>query len=69
MSITVYTSQGDTVESICFQHYGYTSGVTEQVLDENPGLAALGIVLPMGTQIELPEISARTQPKTQNLWD
>ena len=69
MFTTVISVQGDTVENICFKHYGYTSGVTEQVLNTNPGLASLGAILPMGTRIELPDISTRTQPKTTNLWD
>ena len=69
MPVVITSVQGDTVDLICFNHYGYTSGVTEQVLDNNPGLAALGVVLPMGTKIELPDTSARTQPKTLNLWD
>jgi len=69
MPAIVTSVQDDTVENICFKHYGYTSGVTEQVLNNNPGLAALGVVLPMGTKLELPDISIRTQPKTINLWD
>ncbi|MCW8965195.1 MAG: tail protein X [Candidatus Pacearchaeota archaeon] len=69
MPAIVTSVQGDTVDLICFNHYGYTSGVTEQVLNNNPGLAALGVILPMGTKIELPDITARTQPKTINLWD
>ncbi|MEG6501264.1 tail protein X, partial [Escherichia coli] len=30
--------QGDTVDLLCFRHYGTTQGVTAQVLDANPGL-------------------------------
>ncbi|HFU8467441.1 tail protein X, partial [Escherichia coli] len=29
--------QGDTVDLLCFRHYGTTQGVTAQVLDANPG--------------------------------
>ncbi|TLX52838.1 phage tail protein, partial [Stutzerimonas nosocomialis] len=28
--------QGDTVDAICWRHYGRTAGVVEQVLDANP---------------------------------
>lgn len=69
MGDIVFSVQGDTVELICYRRYGYTSGVTEQILNTNPGLAALGPILPMGTKIELPDITAKTQPKTLNLWD
>lgn len=31
--------QGDTVDLLCFRHYGTTQGVTEQVLAANPGLS------------------------------
>ncbi|STL08707.1 Tail protein X (GpX) [Escherichia coli] len=30
--------EGDTVDSLCFRYYGTTQGVTEKVLDANPGL-------------------------------
>ncbi|EFA5242881.1 phage tail protein, partial [Escherichia coli] len=30
--------EGDTVDSLCFRYYGTTQGVTEKVLDTNPGL-------------------------------
>lgn len=33
--------QGDTLDLILFRHYGYTAGITEQVLNLNPGLAEL----------------------------
>ena len=28
--------QGDTLDLILFRHYGYTAGITEQVLNLNP---------------------------------
>lgn len=66
----VISRQGDTVDSLCWQHLGSTDAV-EQVLALNPGLAALGPVLPMGTVVTLPD-PATTTPTTQptiNLWD
>lgn len=63
--------QGDTVDLICDRFFGRTEGVTEAVIDSNPGLAALGAILPHGTQITLPapEALKPSTPKTINLWD
>lgn len=62
--------QGDTVDAICWRHYGRTAGVVEQVLDANPGLADLGPVIPHGTQVQLPEQAVRAeQRQVVNLWD
>lgn len=61
--------QGDTVDLICHRHLGRTDMV-ESVLDANPGLAALGTVLPMGTEIDLPDTApAATSTDTLQLWD
>ncbi len=62
--------QGDTVDAMCWRHYGRTAGIVEQVLEANPGLADLGPVIPHGTLIELPEQAVRAeQRQTVNLWD
>ena len=29
--------QNDTVDQLCWRHYGKTAGVTEKVLEANPG--------------------------------
>jgi phage tail protein X len=52
----VNAQQNDTVDAVCWRHYGRTQGTVEAVLEANPGLAELGAVLPIGTAIELPEI-------------
>lgn len=46
--------QGDTVDLLCFRHYGTTQGVTEKVLAANPGLCGQ-IFLEAGQEVELPE--------------
>jgi phage tail protein X len=67
---SVRAQQGDTVDAICWRYYGRTAGVVEQVLDANPGLAALGPVLPMGSLITMPEAAAQAeQRQVVNLWD
>lgn len=63
------TSQGDTLDFICWKYYGQQSGAVEAVLLANPGLADLGPVLPINTEITLPVL---TQPARQaqpiRLW-
>jgi phage tail protein X len=64
------TSQDETVDIACYRFYGRTAEVTEAVLDANPGLAAIGPILPFATQISMPAIEARsTLPKLTSLWD
>ena len=64
---SVRSRQSDTVDLIADRHYGDTS-MTVAILEANPGLAALGVVLPSGTLIVLP---AQETPVQQgvNLWD
>lgn len=66
---TVRAAQGDTLDLICWRHYGRTTGVVEQVLEANPGLARLGPILPHGTLVQLPEIATQPQRQTVQLWD
>lgn len=66
----IVTRQGDTVDKVCWQRYGQTSGMVEKVLNANPHLSRLGPVLPVGTTIELPEVPTTYEQKpTINLWD
>jgi len=58
---TVIAAQGDTVDSLCWHYYGRTAGVTEAVLDANPGLADLGPIIPHGTTV-----ICRTRPLNPN---
>lgn len=65
----VYALQGDTVDDICYRHYGRTEQVTELVYEANHGLAEAGPVLPHGYPVDLPELSASSTSDTVNLWD
>lgn len=65
----VIAQQGDTVDALCQRHLGDTAGVTEQVFDLNPGLAALGAILPMGTRVELPDVQAKPEKPLIKLWE
>lgn len=65
----VIAQQGDTVDALCWRHLG-SSATVEAVLEANPGLAALGPVLPMGTPVTLPEQTAESAPSNLiQLWD
>ncbi|MFG0467018.1 tail protein X [Pseudomonas putida] len=67
---SVIANQGDTVDAICWRYYGRTAGVTEAVLDANPGLADLGPVIPHGTAVTLPDAAPQAeQRQVVNLWD
>jgi len=66
----VIANQGETVDALCWRIYGRTAGVTEAVLDANPGLADLGTNLPHGTLVQLPEMAPQAEQRQMvNLWD
>lgn len=62
------TKEGDTADLICWHIYGRTSGVVEQVLAANPGLAALGPIIPAGTLVKLPALEASSNTAQVDLW-
>ncbi|AQT48790.1 baseplate protein [Burkholderia phage Momento] len=49
--------QGETLDALCWRHYASTASTVEAVLEANPGLAELGVVLPMGTVVDMPELN------------
>lgn len=61
------TSDGDILDRICLKYYGQQSGAVEFVLDNNPGLAALGPVFNAGVVIQLPPMTIPPKP-TVRLW-
>ncbi|MCO8066817.1 tail protein X [Acinetobacter schindleri] len=70
MAKTINALQNDTVDAICWREYGRSSGVVEKVLEANPGIAAYGPILPMGTEVILPDLETPQQIKqTIQLWD
>lgn len=65
----VSAHQGDTVDLLCHRHLRRTD-IVVSVLEANPGLAALGAVLPMGTEVVLPDSAPAATTKTLvQLWD
>jgi len=72
MTSTATALQGDTLDLICWRLLGTTEGgVVEAAYALNPGLAALGTVLPEGTPVVLPDPppAAAVALATVNLWD
>lgn len=63
------TKQGDTLDWICWKHYGRQSGAVEAVLEANPGLAGAGTVLAAGKVIVLPDLPSPGVRDTVKLWD
>ncbi|WP_185998225.1 tail protein X [Novosphingobium aerophilum] len=72
MPSSVIAMQGDTLDMICWRVLGTTEGeVVEQAYALNPGLAALGTILPEGRTITLPDppAAAAVALDTINAWD
>lgn len=70
MTVSIRAQQNDTVDGMCWRHYGRTAGVTEAVLEANPGLADHGPTLPQGLLVQMPEaLAAAPQRQMMNLWD
>ena len=64
------TKDGDTLDAICWAHYGQQAGAVEDVLEANPGLAQAGTVFSAGVLIELPTRNALSQTiQPVRLWD
>lgn len=69
MATSLRANQSETIDAICWRHYGRTAGVTEAVLEANPGLADFGPHLPQGTLVVLPDEAPQPQRQMVNLWD
>ncbi|MEH4266383.1 tail protein X [Klebsiella aerogenes] len=65
----IVTQQRETVDMLCYRHYGKTAGVTEAVMDANPGIADCGVFLPYGCVIEMPDQVPAQAADTLQLWD
>lgn len=69
MATQIRTQQKESVDALCWRHYGRTLGAVEAVLQANPGLARLGLVLPQGILVTMPALSAPPPKTTVSLWD
>ena len=62
------TVAGQTLDEITWRHYGDATGMTELVLEANPGLADYGPVLPSSLIVELPEYTPTKTVEGVKLW-
>lgn len=70
MPTAIRTNQDDTVDALCWRFYGRTAGVTEAVLEANPGLADHGPILPQGLVVNMPEAqTSAPQRQMVQLWN
>jgi phage tail protein X len=70
MPDTLRARQGDTLDGLLWRERGLRSADLAPVLEANPGLAALGPVLPTGTAVLVPDTAPA--PVTRDLvqlWD
>lgn len=64
------TKDGDKLDVICANHYGFTNNSFETVLfDTNNYDQTTAEVFSSGVKIELPIISANESIDTYSLWD
>lgn len=62
------TKDGDTLDAICWKHYGKQSGAVEAVLEANMRLARLGEELPAGILVTLPDLPTPEKEEGVTLW-
>lgn len=67
MSTHYTTLEGDVLDLLCFKHYK-REGLTELVLEANPGLAEYPPHLPAGLAITFPVIPTAPSVQTRRLW-
>jgi phage tail protein X len=68
MAETITTRDGDMVDQIAFDRYGYSAGAVEAILLANRGLAAYGPSLPAGLVVVLPAPAKKTRVESTRLW-
>ena len=69
MATQIRTLQAETVDALCWRHYGRTRCAVEAVLQANPGLASCGPILPQGILVLMPTLPAPAPKTTVSLWD
>ncbi|AXS39281.1 tail protein X [Breoghania sp. L-A4] len=70
MTEILRSTTGDTVDLVALRAYSRTDRATEAMLAANPGLAALGVVLPLGTAVTAPDLDVEAPAiDLVKLWD
>ena len=62
------TKEGDVLDLVCLTYYGEGASRVEAVLAANPGLGAMGTVLPSGAIIDLPDLPDTQTVAQIRLW-
>ncbi|MNI44650.1 Phage Tail Protein X [compost metagenome] len=68
MATTCRTSDGDLLDTICHNFYGYLVGTVEAVLNANQGLADEAQPYRAGVLIVLPDLPKPVEEQV-TLWD
>jgi len=68
MAIIRVARAGETLDEMCFSHYGRTDQVLEAVLEINPALLRAGSVMSAGSQVLLPDLEPISAIETLELW-
>jgi phage tail protein X len=63
------TKDDETLDQICFKHYGVTNGILEIVLTSNPHLSESDVFLKGGLTVFLPPLERQVNKETVRLWD
>ena len=69
MTDAITTRDGDMIDLIAWDHYGFHEGAVEAVLEANPGLAKRPPVLEGGLEIVLPIVERPSAEATVKLYD
>lgn len=70
MADIIRAQQGDTLDGLLWRERALGAANLAPVLAANPGLAALGAVLPAGTPVTIPATApAATTRDLVQLWD
>ncbi|VAW12416.1 hypothetical protein MNBD_ALPHA09-1888 [hydrothermal vent metagenome] len=69
MNETITTKDGDMIDLLAWEHYGFHEGTVEAILEANPGLAGQPPVLAGGLEIVLPLIERPSAESTVKLYD
>ena len=68
MAMICRTSDGDLLDTLCYQHYGHLNGTVEAVLAANRLLADESQPLRTGLLITFPDLAEPLAEQVQ-LWD
>lgn len=68
MAMICRTSDGDLLDTLCYQHYGHLNGTVEAVLTANRLLADEAQPLRTGLLITFPDLPEPMDEQVQ-LWD